>query len=83
MHRIILRRAFGVLALASLAACGSNEAQGVASPEEATVTAVVQPQQLTLTPVGAGGQAAGAAQAVMVHPVVSGERLELQPVTPR
>jgi hypothetical protein len=83
MHRIDLRRALGLLALASLAACGSNEAQGVATPGEATVSAVVQPQQLTLTPVAAGGQPAGAAQAVTVHPVLPGERLDLQPVTPQ
>jgi hypothetical protein len=47
----------------------------------ATVTAVVQPQQLSLTPLAARNQPAGAAQSVTVQPVVAGERLDLQPVT--
>lgn len=87
MQILSLRRMIVAAALAPLAACGSGEPRTVAAPGDAprsasaTVTAVVQPQQLTLTPVGPGNQLVGQAQAVTVRPVVQGERLDLEPVT--
>lgn len=87
MKNLSLRRCLRVLVMAPLAACASEEPRNAAaptvlqqSPPATTVTAVVQPRQLSLIPVGPGGQPAGAAQAVAVQPVVAGERLDLQPV---
>ncbi|WP_420127213.1 hypothetical protein [Longimicrobium sp.] len=89
MRTLSLRRAVMVAALAPLAACGADEPRSASAPTAAqeqasappTVTAVVQPQQLTLTPMGAGDRPVGPVQEVTVQPVVAGERLDLQPVT--
>lgn len=89
MRNLSFRRSLMVAALAPLAACGSDEPRSApartAAPQTmtapATVTAVVQPRQLSLTPLAAGNQPAGAPQTITVQPVVAGERLDLQPVT--
>lgn len=89
MRTLSLRRSLMAAVLAPLAACGSDEPRSASAPTAvprttaapATMTAVVQPQQLSLTPLAAGNQPAGAAQTVTVQPVVAGERLDLQPVT--
>lgn len=89
MRNLSLRRLLVAAALAPLAACGSDEPRSASAPTAApqttaapaTVTPVVQPQQLSLTPLAAGNQPAGAPRMVTVRPVVAGERLDLQPVT--
>lgn len=89
MKILSLRRVVVAAALLPLAACGPDEPRSVSAPggdaqsanASATVTAVVQPQPLTLTPVGPGSQLVGEAQTVTVRPVVAGERLDLEPVT--
>jgi hypothetical protein len=88
MRNVSFRRSLMVAVLAPLAACGPDE-RGASAPTAAqqttaapaAVTPVVQPRQLSLTPVAAGNQPAGAARTVTVQPVAAGERLDLQPVT--
>lgn len=70
--------------LAALAACGGDQAASGAAPTEAgaaTVTAVVQPRQLTMVPLDGARQPVGPAQEVAVQPVVGSQRLQLEPVT--
>jgi uncharacterized lipoprotein YajG len=89
MRNPILRRLLLAAPLATLAACGRDQAGIDAAPTaattaaggSATVTAVVQPQRLTLVPVDVRRYPVGPARDIAVQPVVAGERLHLEPVT--
>lgn len=89
MRNLSFRRSLMVAALAPLAACGPDQPGSASAPTagqqtsatSATVTPVLQPQQLSLTPLASGNQPAGPARAVTVQPVVAGASLDLQPVT--
>lgn len=86
MPNVFLRRLLATSVLAPLVACGSDEPQTSSAPTAVpavspTVVAVVQPQPLTVTRLGPGGQTIGDAQAVTIQPIVAGERLDLRPVT--